>query len=509
MWKLGVIAVAIALCVGSGWLFSGLSHTGLVPQSVDDLVCGYLTLTSAGKRYVASVSRLFEYDDRAYIEIRYRHPDQKEGGGDYTKLETLYWFLTRMGSYGKVITRDAAGIEPEKARVVVTRRPEPVAVRSVPAGVRRVAEQFLMAWSTRDQEAVHLLSPRLRMYLGRGGPERLLSGISNPHHCGYFLHRITPLDEGWLIDVSLFEHYTGYILDLRPIDHSYLFIKRESEDFVIDRMAALRKEEHTLAQDGRTYPLSTWSIWRQKEPGFPHTSMSLFTIHVDDKLIYYFGNTHLNIEEVSDVTGDATREVIVSGGGGGNSACSQDFIILALRGDAVEVLWPIRDFIRSHGTYGKGWFKDLDEDGVPELLLYDHRFTGWGSLCMACSPCVPVIYAWEQDHYRYASPQFPEVYHNELQEIAAIEPDDILSTATSADPSALSTLFSPLIRLLLCYEHMGLKEEGWEELQRLVEKWDFEQIWDAYAQTQDESPLSTYLNSLHARFFKSAGFRVP
>ncbi|MCK4581425.1 MAG: hypothetical protein KAU10_08730, partial [Dehalococcoidia bacterium] len=87
----------------------------------------------------------------------------------------------------------------------------------------------------------------------------------------------------------------------------------------------------------------------------------------------------------------------------------------------------------------------------------------------------------------------------------SIAPEDV----RNIDPygeygSRVYSLFSQLVRLMLCYDHMGLAKEGWEELQRLVEEWDFERIWDAYAIEHEESPLHVCLDDLHEEFFSVA-----
>jgi hypothetical protein len=191
---------------------------------------------------------------------------------------------------------------------------------------------------------------------------------------------------------------------------------------------------------------------------------------------------------------------------GGNCVGCSDFYVLRLAESEVTPLWPDKNVICPHDDCGcEGMLKDLDGDGVPELLTTDTRFGYWGPLsnyCTAGQPYVPVVYSWDGSHYRYASMDFPEAYQDILERIQSTASKDV----RNIDPygeygSRVYSLFSELVQLMVCYDHMGLKDEGWKELQRLIQEWDFERIWDAYAIEHEESPLHVYLDALYKEFF--------
>ena len=214
------------------------------------------------------------------------------------------------------------------------------------------------------------------------------------------------------------------------------------------------------------------------------------------------------IERVEDVTGDGSREVVLRGGTGGNCFCCSILAVLQLEDGGVTQLWPGEGLRCPDDECGcAGVLKDLDQDGIPELLTTDTRFVYWGPLsnaCHTCQPTVPIVHMWDNDRYRYASREFPEAYQDIVEGIRSIEPERVRSVDPySRYEGTILSFFSHLVQLMGCYDHMGLKEEGWKELQRLVQEWDFERIWNAYAQIQDESPLSIHLDVLRRKHFES------
>ena len=449
--------------------------------------------------------QLLKKDESLCLEIWYNQPGQPTRGVDYTVVEEIYDFLIGQGLYGRVLTKHEPGVDVDKPEIFIAQRIHPVAERSVPSGVVKLTEEFLAACVRRDQSAVGLFSARIRQTFSDEELQSFILGTSNPHHCGYFIHSITPYQDGWTVVVSLFDHYTGHNLDLDPEKNQRAFyVIGEGERYAIDGLPYAEEKITRVVQDGTIYSLRFSKLY-----SWGSCSLSrwyTFSIYVGNKLLYCFRSFWLSVERIEDVTGDGLKEVVLRRSMGGNCVGCSDFYVLRLAESEVTPLWPDKNVICPHDDCGcEGMLKDLDGDGIPELLTTDTRFGYWGPLsnyCTAGQPYVPIVYSWDGSQYRYASMDFPEAYQDIFERIQSTASKDV----RNIDPygeygSRVYSLFSELVQLMLCYDHIGMKKEGWDELRRLIQEWDFARIWDAYAIEHEESPLHVYLDDLHEEFF--------
>jgi hypothetical protein len=137
-------------------------------------------------------------------------------------VEGVLNWLKDCGMEGRLITAPL-GYGTEAGPVIgLARRTRVWAAPSVPDDVRAFVTTFLDSWSHRIQ-AVGLFSTALRDKYGSADLGMAMCGTSNPHHAGYFIHSVVPCQEGWVVVVSLFEHYTGEALAMDPLDHVCAF----------------------------------------------------------------------------------------------------------------------------------------------------------------------------------------------------------------------------------------------------------------------------------------------
>jgi len=206
---------------------NGNMEAGVCPEWLD-----YLTEPSI---LAASAHQLKE-DPSLCLEICYDHPGELNREEDYSVVEAIYRFLLDQGLYGRVVTRHRQDVDAEKPQIFVVPREHRIALDSVPNEVIKLVGKFLTAYVERDQSAIDLFSSRVRESFSNEDLRSFMSGTSNPHHCGYFIHSVTPYQDGWTVVVSLFDHYTGYNLELDPEKSQCSFNVAREQEYVIDRL---------------------------------------------------------------------------------------------------------------------------------------------------------------------------------------------------------------------------------------------------------------------------------
>lgn len=129
--------------------------------------------------------------------------------------------------------------------------------------------------------------------------------------------------------------------------------------------------------------------------------------------------------------------------------------------------------------------EDLDGDGVYELLSEDTRWEYYGELfAREDSPRVWVISSWKDGRYREASASFPSFYDREIKRLRGELPEPEKTQFAQSYQGSFSyeeTYLRVAFTLFLNYLQKGKKEEGWQELQKLVKPEKFT-IWKSQAQ---------------------------
>lgn len=136
---------------------------------------------------------------------------------------------------------------------------------------------------------------------------------------------------------------------------------------------------------------------------------------------------------------------------------------------------------------------DINNDGVMEWLVHDNRYAwldynaGYGTR----------IYAWDGNTYRNASTQFPNYYQSKidqltfrLEEFGFVKSIEDISSEDSLYKKEL--YIGELIELLLAYDNIGRREEGWLIFETYVNPERYEEntywwlkIWESFSQEYD------------------------
>jgi hypothetical protein len=102
-----------------------------------------------------------------------------------------------------------------------------------------VADQFMYAWATRNQDdGLALISPRLKNKFPEEYFRFYFSGISNPHHQAFEVGRGKRLPSGeFSFPVSMYEHYTGQKENVdRPKPLTIVVIQSGPESWLVDEL---------------------------------------------------------------------------------------------------------------------------------------------------------------------------------------------------------------------------------------------------------------------------------
>lgn len=129
--------------------------------------------------------------------------------------------------------------------------------------------------------------------------------------------------------------------------------------------------------------------------------------------------------------------------------------------------------------------EDMDRDGIYELLSEDTRWEYYGELfAREDSPRVWVISSWKDGQYRETSASFASFYDQEIKRLRGELPEPEKTKFAQSYQGSFSheeTYLRVAFNIFLNYVQKGKKEEGWQELQRMVKLEKFT-IWKSQAQ---------------------------
>lgn len=109
-----------------------------------------------------------------------------------------------------------------------------------------VADQFMFAWATRNQDdGLALLSPRLKNKFPEDYFRYYLTGLSNPHHQAFEVGRGKRLPSGaFSFPVTMYEHYSGQketVAHPKPL--AIVVIQSGPESWLVDELPGFVEAE--------------------------------------------------------------------------------------------------------------------------------------------------------------------------------------------------------------------------------------------------------------------------
>lgn len=174
------------------------------------------------------------------------------------------------------------------------------------------------------------------------------------------------------------------------------------------------------------------------------------------------------LARVVDLDGDGVPEAVVLHYTGGAHCCFE-YLIAASTPNGI-VVW---DWF-SLGNSPLEDVRDLDGDGVPELLAFDDRFAYFPDLSFADTPFLPLVLCRSATgkYHDCTAQRFPEVLHDSArqfaQALAAAQQDAAAFSLTA--PFARQTLYAAALGLLGSYLRLGSPgavEAGWAQVRAL------------------------------------------
>ena len=108
------------------------------------------------------------------------------------------------------------------------------------------ADQFMFAWATRNQDdAMALLSPRLKNKFPEDYFRYYISGLSNPHHQAFEIGRGKRLPSGgFSFPVAMYMHYSGQKESIAfPKPLSVVVIQSGPESWLVDELPGFVEPE--------------------------------------------------------------------------------------------------------------------------------------------------------------------------------------------------------------------------------------------------------------------------
>lgn len=269
---------------------------------------------------------------------------------------------------------------------------------------------------------------------------------------------------------------------------SLLFRNREisTREMFQKEIVANLKEGYSIKDaifeslDNKNQQVITIIRWEAENKTSQQDSLVVYELK-DRKLADFYSTSewvldlgnHLNGDSiiVTDINKDGLKEFVVTGSTGGNCWTCTYLRIFQVKGHQVLELLP--DLPETQVIFG---IKDLDFDGLKELLVLDAQWEFYMDLCHACSPSVSLIYKWEKDRYQEVSVdkeqvdiEFSLYYDEQIKELQ----EEIKEM--SEDERGSDYYMGRVISIFLNYLEKGEKEKGWEVFKNYMAEENFKE----------------------------------
>jgi hypothetical protein len=200
--------------------------------------------------------------------------------------------------------------------------------------------------------------------------------------------------------------------------------------------------------------------WEAKDGMWQQDSLVVYELK-GENLAELFDTTEWVLELGNDLSGDSFRvedinkdglkEFVVSRSQGGNCWICASLLVFQVKDHKA------RQFL-SNLPWAQAIYeiRDLNGDGIKELIVIDSEWEDKSGLCHTCSPKIDIIYTWKKDDYKEASIEFPFYYDNKIKELET----EIQKRIRERD--FLDHYIGSSMAVFFDYLQKGQKEKGWE-----------------------------------------------
>lgn len=213
------------------------------------------------------------------------------------------------------------------------------------------------------------------------------------------------------------------------------------------------------------------------------------TVKTKDLLEDYFVNLATFDDEkmvFADINRDGRTELIASSGNGGNCWDCSNVTVYTLLGDELEVL-----------ASAPMQIKDIDGNGVMELLVGDTRWEFYDDFSHAGSPGGTLVYTWDKGYYGFAGPDAMRFYQKELDSLKAELPDAV-QRIDAGDPYSDEGYLRTVLSMYLVYVYTQQADRGRDELTQMLGQ----HVASEQMRTRRERILKDFLSGDSAKVLK-------
>jgi hypothetical protein len=237
---------------------------------------------------------------------------------------------------------------------------------------------------------------------------------------------------------------------------------------------AVREEELVV----NSYRIDVWQVPPERRWEYGHSIVQVTSPRGQAYEIDWVD--HLDPVSGRDITGEGNPDIVVERYSGGASCCVS-YVVLDLGTDLTAILLPLDSPCEAE-------FRDLDDDGVPEVVSCDDAFR-CRFCCCANSTCPTVVLRYAPGRgYLPAGPEFPEVYDADIpgyRRMAQRAQYVKGQTGDEQDPTG-RCLVLPLV---LAYLYSGRASDAWAELAEYYKAPDAEAFRTEIAEIVSHSQL--------------------
>lgn len=158
--------------------------------------------------------------------------------------------------------------------------------------------------------------------------------------------------------------------------------------------------------------------------------------------------TFLSLYQCVDINHDGQLEAVVLYGSGGAHCCFNYFIY---KKEKSQLKLVKNIFL---GNESRLVFKDINNDGIMEILTFNDSLAYFDKLCYACLPRLPLIICQNNNVFTDCSANFPEIIDKEIQ-------------ATLKDKGSIDDDWKGIaLKYLALHIIKGREAEGWRGVKK-------------------------------------------